>query len=64
MLIRISPEVAKTGTFKYKKTERIEEGFDPKNINDPLYFASGPDSTYVDLDRNMYNKIHSSEVRI
>ena len=64
VFIRISPEIEKTGTFKYKKTDLVEEGFDPNKIHDPLYFASGPDSAYVNLDHNMYNKIHSSEVRI
>ena len=64
VFIRISPEIEKTGTFKYKKTDLVEEGFDPNKIRDPLYFASGPDLTYVDLDQSMYDKIHSSEVRI
>ena len=64
VFIRISPEIEKTGTFKYKKTDLVEEGFNPNKIQDPLYFASGPDSTYIDLDQNMFDKIYSSEVRI
>ena len=60
----ISPEIEKTGTFKYKKTDLVEEGFNPNKIQDPLYFASGPASTYIDLDQNMFDKIYSSEVRI
>ena len=64
MCIRDSPEIEKTGTFKYKKTDLVEEGFNPNKIQDPLYFASGPDSTYIDLDQNMFDKIYSSEVRI
>ena len=64
VFIRISPEIEKTGTFKYKKTDLVEEGFNPNKIQDPLYFASGPDSTYIDLDQNMFDKIYSSEVRL
>ena len=39
VFIRISPEIEKTGTFKYKKTDLAKEGFDPQVVNEPLYLS-------------------------
>ncbi|KAG8012733.1 Very long-chain acyl-CoA synthetase, partial [Nibea albiflora] len=36
--IRIRSSLDVTGTFKHVKTKLVEEGFDPNQITDPLYF--------------------------
>jgi fatty-acyl-CoA synthase len=56
VFIRISPEIEKTGTFKYKKTDLAKEGFDPQVVNEPLYFASGEENKYINLDTNLFVK--------
>ena len=38
LFIRISEEIEKTGTFKYKKVDLAKEGFDPDKISDQLYW--------------------------
>ena len=64
VFIRISPEIEKTGTFKYKKTDLAKEGFDPQVVKEPLYFASGEENKYIILDTNLFVKINNQEVRI
>ena len=64
VFIRISPEIEKTGTFKYKKTDLVKDGYDPLKIKDPIYFASGDEKKYLNLDQDSFNKINSREIRV
>ena len=64
VFIRISPEIEKTGTFKYKKTDLVKDGYDPTKIKDPIYFASGDEKKYLNLDQDSFNKINSREIRV
>ena len=64
VFLRISPEIEKTETFKYKKTDLVKDGFDPNLISDELYFADIATNKYVKLDSELFNKIHSQEVRM
>jgi len=64
LFIRISEEIEKTGTFKYKKVDLAKEGFDPEKISDQLYFASTEDAKYVNLDKDLFSKINNQEVRV
>ena len=64
VFLRISPEIETTGTFKYKKTDLVKDGFDPNTITDELYFADTLTNQYVKLDANLFQKIHNQEVRI
>ena len=36
MFIRISEEIEITGTFKYKKTDLVKDGFDPSVVKDKI----------------------------
>ncbi|KAG7477307.1 hypothetical protein MATL_G00092960 [Megalops atlanticus] len=38
VFLRFLPEVNKTGTYKFQKTEMRREGFDPSVVSDRLYF--------------------------
>lgn len=53
-----------TGTFKYKKTKLVEEGFDPDQISDPLYFLDEKVRDYVPLTRDIFNAISSGKIKI
>ena len=64
VFLRISPEIEKTGTFKYKKTDLVKDGFDPNTISDELYFADMTTNQYVKLDVDLFQKIHNQEVRV
>jgi fatty-acyl-CoA synthase len=64
VFLRISPEIEITGTFKYKKTDLVKDGFDPNTISDELYFADVLTNQYIKLDADLFQKIHNQEVRI
>uniref|UniRef100_A0AAQ4QS27 AMP-binding enzyme C-terminal domain-containing protein n=1 Tax=Gasterosteus aculeatus aculeatus TaxID=481459 RepID=A0AAQ4QS27_GASAC len=47
--IRIQTSVEVTGTFKLLKGKLVEEGFNPNQVTDPLYFLDEKDKNYVPL---------------
>lgn len=53
-----------TGTFKLKKLQLVEEGFDPLKISDPLYFMDNLKKSYVPLTEEIYNQIMSEELKL
>ena len=64
LFIRIEPEPQTTGTFKYRKVELVEEGFDPNRVNDPLWFGAPGVESYVALTAAEHAKILSGEYRL
>jgi len=64
VFLRISPEIEITGTFKYKKTDLVKDGFDPNTISEELYFADVSTNQYIKLDADLFQKIHNQEVRV
>ncbi|XP_029993431.1 long-chain fatty acid transport protein 2 [Sphaeramia orbicularis] len=62
--IRIQPCLEMTGTFKMKKVKLVEEGFNPANITDPLYFLDPEKKTYVPLTEEIYKAIASREIKL
>ncbi|MGL1920599.1 MAG: long-chain-acyl-CoA synthetase [Hyphomicrobiales bacterium] len=64
LFIRIQEEIEKTGTFKQRKVDLVEEGFDPSKIDDPIYFAN-PDSDKLEpIDADLYEKICKGKFKI
>jgi fatty-acyl-CoA synthase len=63
LFVRLQPEIEITGTFKYRKLDLVEQGFDPGKINQPLYFKD-PDKGYVKLTEAVFEKITEGEVRV
>ncbi len=64
LFIRIRTEIEKTGTFKYRKVDRVREGFDPDAISEPLYFRDDAARSYLALDRVLYERIIGGDVRL
>jgi len=60
---RIGESLELTETFKHKKKQLAQEGFDPGRVAEPLYFApaSGP---YVLLDAELFRRICAREIRL
>jgi fatty-acyl-CoA synthase len=63
LFVRLQPEIEITGTFKYRKMDLVEQGFDPGRINQPLFFKD-PDKGYVKLTKAVFDKITKGEVRV
>lgn len=64
VFIRIAKEIEITGTFKYKKTDLVKDGFDPSEVKDKMYFASLGQNNYSDLDQDIFKKISNKEVKL
>jgi len=63
LFIRIRSALDTTETFKQKKQGLISEGFDPRAIADPLYFADAARGTYVSLDAGLHARIANGAIR-
>lgn len=62
--LRIQEKMEMTATFKQQKFRLVEEGFDPSVIADPLYFLDDSQKSYVQLTRDIYDRILSGHVKI
>ena len=64
LTIRIKNEIEVTGTFKHRKVELVKEGYDPKNISEPLYFCDHQSRKYVPLDNDLFGSIDNQEIKL
>jgi fatty-acyl-CoA synthase len=64
LFLRLHPQLAVTGTFKHRKVELVNEGFDPAAVRDPLYFADAERGCYVPLDAALHARISAGELRL
>ena len=64
LIIRIKNEIEVTGTFKHRKVELVKEGYDPKNISEPLYFCDHQSRKYVPLDNDLFGSIGNQEIKL
>jgi len=62
VFVRLLPEIAVTGTFKYRKLDLVAQGFDPATVREPLYVRGA--RGYQKLTRPLYAKIIAGEVRL
>lgn len=52
------------GTFKMKKTDLQQDGFNPGIIKDKLYYLDTKNGQYVALTEEIYDKINSGQIRL
>ena len=64
IFLRLLRSVDVTGTFKPRKQELMQQGFDPAGIQDPLYFDDPRIQAYVPLDAALFAAIAAGKVRI
>ena len=64
LFVRLLPQMEITGTFKHRKVDLVKEGFDPAQLEDPVYYRDPEKSAYVPLDGVAYDRIASGEIRI
>ncbi|XP_076161043.1 fatty acid transport protein 1 isoform X2 [Ptiloglossa arizonensis] len=60
--IRVLTKIDLTGTFKLKKKDLLEEGYDPKRIQDKLYYLSEK-SGYQLITTEVYEQIQHRNIR-
>jgi acyl-coenzyme A synthetase/AMP-(fatty) acid ligase len=61
--IRFKNKLESTSTYKTKKVNAKKEGFDPNNINDPLFVLLPMDEGYKPLTADIYNDILNGRYR-
>ncbi|NWJ03693.1 S27A2 synthetase, partial [Crypturellus undulatus] len=62
--IRIKSAIELTATFKYRKVQLMEEGFNPAVIKDCLYVLDEKENTYVQMTQTLYNSIKTHHFRL
>ncbi len=62
--IRICASLATTETFKQKKSELAQEGFDPRRVGDPLFFRDAKSGEYQPIDADAYAGIIEGTIRL
>ncbi len=62
LFLRLREAQEITGTFKYRKVELKQEGFDPEACKDPLFMLSGDD--YIALNQDTFSAIQSGATRL
>ena len=53
-----------SGTFKIRKLDLVREGFNPKIVQDPLFFYNAAVGSYCALDHGLYEDIVSARCRL
>ena len=63
LFVRLQQQIETTGTFKYRKIDLVNEGFDPAKTKDPLYFRD-PGKGYVKITKALHAKIESGGFKL
>ena len=64
LFLRVRGEIETTGTFKHRKVDLVNDGFDPTRIPDPLYFRDDARGRFVPLDQRLYEEILAGRARV
>ena len=64
LFLRIRSAVNLTGTFKYSKTDLVSQGYDPVASQDTLYFDHPESDRFVQLDKQLYDRIQCGGIRL
>ena len=63
LFIRVQREAQTTGTFKFRKVELVQDGFNPETIDDPLWMLHPDKKLYVPLTLDHYESVISGAFR-
>lgn len=64
IFLRVMKSVPLTGTFKLKKRELQDEGFDLQKVKDHLYYYNGKSGKYLRLSKDIYDDIITNKIRV
>ena len=64
LFLRIAPEMETTGTFKHRKVDLVEQGFDPARVSDPLWFRDAEAKAFVPLSAEVHERLQLGEARL
>ena len=64
LFVRIVAALERTTTFKLRKQDLAEQGYDPGVVRDEIYFDDRQTQAYVRLDARLFDRICSAELRL
>ncbi|MCT8974559.1 long-chain-acyl-CoA synthetase [Microbaculum marinisediminis] len=64
LFVRIRKEMEVTTTFKQKKVDLRNDGFDPARISDDLYFNDPDTARFELIDPDLFGRIQSRAIRL
>ncbi|HTO07506.1 MAG TPA: long-chain-acyl-CoA synthetase [Myxococcota bacterium] len=64
VFVRLQREAEVTGTFKLRKVDLQQEGYDPARVSDPLFVRDDGARTYAPLDADAFARISAGEIRV
>jgi len=64
VFLRLLGAIEATGTYKPKKHDLQQAGFDPGKISDPLYFDDGLAAVYKRIDPELYLSLGAGKIRL
>mmetsp|Transcript_114368 Transcript_114368/g.209408 ORF Transcript_114368/g.209408 Transcript_114368/m.209408 type:complete len:643 (-) Transcript_114368:127-2055(-) len=64
LFLRVQPQLEMTTTFKQKKVELVEHGFDPSVVKDPLFYRSASARQFIPMTQELYTKLTTGQERV
>ena len=64
MFVRVSERFDTTATFKVKKQDLQEQGFNPERVDEPLYLRHPKRDAYVPVDSTVYAELESGTLKL
>ncbi|MDQ2841504.1 MAG: long-chain-acyl-CoA synthetase [Acidobacteriota bacterium] len=64
LFLRLCSQLEVTATFKYTKNNLVREGYDPVAAEDVIYFNDRQRDAFVRLDRELYGRLRTGQVRL
>ena len=64
VFLRLRDDIEVTGTFKYSKTDLVNQGYDPTVTTDTIYFDNPASQAFHLLDEALYARIQGGAIRI
>ena len=63
VFVRLLPQIETTGTFKYRKVDLVEEGFDPAKAKGAVYLRPF-DKGYIKVTKTTFAKLEAGAYRL
>jgi fatty-acyl-CoA synthase len=64
VFLRLRTDIETTSTFKIKKIDLAQQGFDPRTVSDPIYVNDPTAKAFVRIDEPLYERIVGKQVRL
>jgi fatty-acyl-CoA synthase len=64
VFLRILPTLELTGTFKLRKQELMQQGYNPAQVRDALFIDSAATGRYLPLDAARFEQLKSGALRV